>query len=513
MTKPRVAVRARNLSKEFRLFPSPAERLLAALGVKGRRAPEAFWALRDVSVDVPAGSTVGIVGCNGSGKSTLLHLVCGILRPSSGEIQVDGRIAAILDLGSGFSPELTGRENVRLRGSTLGIGRREMEQRTREIEQFADIGSFFDRPVKIYSSGMFVRLAFAAAINTDPDVLVIDEALAVGDARFQHKCYQKLNDIRSHGKSILLVSHNMDAVVRHCDRAYLLDGGAILEQGDPRDVVSAYLELSFTGKLASYQARPTLTESSFHGFNIVHFRKTYYALSVSLGPVNLIERQQQDLDRWEEAGQLIMGDTLEEVKAGVRGLTGCGGPHDAGRGEPQSAARRRAIDRFLQQASEGDRCASRSSYNPHERRFGDRRGEIVDYLTVSDRAVDLFEVGTGDEVDVYLKARFRQDVERPMFGFSLKAKDGVVVHASNSRYQGIVLQSARADDCVVFRFSLSLPLHAGDYFLDLGLAEMLPDCDVPIDIRHGIVHLVVQSDGGFDGLVNLSTGAEEVTRL
>jgi lipopolysaccharide transport system ATP-binding protein len=512
VTEPAWAIRADHVSKQFSLFTSPRQRLLNALGFVGAQRVPVFRALDDVSFEVAKGSTIGIVGRNGSGKSTLLQIICGILRPTTGAVAVDGRLSAILDLGGGFNPELTGRENVRLRYAVLGIARREMESRLGDIEAFADIGAFFDRPIKIYSSGMFVRLAFAAAINTEPDVLLIDEALAVGDAKFQHKCFRKIHDLRMQGKTIALVTHNTEAVVRHCDSAYLLENGTLLEHGSPREIVNSYLELLFTGRLSSYCSRPTLIQAGVLDFNIIHFRRTYYALASTVGPLDLELQSDDDLARLEVAGQLVRG-TLADIKARIGAFTPARSSAVSvsvadGTDEPRSD-----VGQFLEEVVTVDRCGFRASYNHNERRIGDRRGAIVDYLIVSDTGEALFSANTGETLHIYLKARFFAPVEAPMFGLSLKTKDGIVVHASNSRYCGLVLDAAGRDETVVFSFSLSCMLHPGDYFLDLGLAEMQPDTDLPIDIRYGVVHLVVQSQGQFDGLVNLSTGAREATRL
>jgi lipopolysaccharide transport system ATP-binding protein len=204
-----------------------------------------FWALKDVSFSVAKGETVGIVGRNGSGKSTLLQLLCGTLNPTSGSVSIEGKIAALLELGSGFNHEFTGRENVYLYASVLGLSKEQTESRFGEIESFADIGEFIDRPTKTYSSGMVVRLAFAVAIHVDPQVLVVDEALAVGDELFQRKCYSKIEQLKQKGVTILFVSHSGSTVISLCDRAILLDRGEMLLQGDPKTVVGLYQRLIF----------------------------------------------------------------------------------------------------------------------------------------------------------------------------------------------------------------------------------------------------------------------------
>lgn len=204
-----------------------------------------FVALRGVDIDVRRGETVGIVGRNGSGKSTLLQIICGTLTPNGGSVQVNGRVAALLELGAGFNPEFTGRENIYLNGTVLGLTREEVEARFESIVEFADIHDFIDQPVKTYSSGMYVRLAFAVAINVTPDILIVDEALSVGDEAFQRKCFAKIESIRDSGATVLFVSHSAGAVVELCDRAILLDHGEVIAEGTPKRVISQYQKLLY----------------------------------------------------------------------------------------------------------------------------------------------------------------------------------------------------------------------------------------------------------------------------
>lgn len=240
-----LAISVENLSKCYHIYDEPRDRLLQMLLRGKKQFYREFWALRDVSFEVARGETVGVVGRNGSGKSTLLQMICGTLNPSGGSVVTRGRVAALLELGSGFSPEFTGRENVYLNGSVLGLSREEINARFDAIAEFADIGAFIDQPVRSYSSGMVVRLAFAVAINVEPDILVVDEALSVGDELFQRKCFSKIEAIRKAGATILFVSHSGATVVDLCDRAILLDSGELLTVGGPKRIVGAYQKLIY----------------------------------------------------------------------------------------------------------------------------------------------------------------------------------------------------------------------------------------------------------------------------
>ncbi|HJB89026.1 MAG: ABC transporter ATP-binding protein [Blautia sp.] len=235
------AIRVKHLEKMYKLYNKPSDRLRETLGL---RVPvKEHYALKDVSFDVKRGETVGIIGTNGSGKSTILKIITGVLNPTKGEVEVDGRISALLELGAGFNMEYSGIENVYLNGTMMGFSREEIDARLQDILDFADIGDFVYQPVKSYSSGMFVRLAFAVAINIDPEILIVDEALSVGDVFFQAKCYRKFEEFKAQGRTILFVSHDLSSIARYCDRVILLNKGVKLEEGSPKQMVDMYKQL------------------------------------------------------------------------------------------------------------------------------------------------------------------------------------------------------------------------------------------------------------------------------
>lgn len=242
-----LAIAAHNLSKCYRVFNNPKDRLLQSLWGHRRTLYREFWALKDVSFELPRGQTLGVVGRNGSGKSTLLQIICSTLTPTSGTVAVHGRVGALLELGSGFNPEFTGLENVFLNAALLGLSQRDTEARLDAILGFADIGSFIDQPVKTYSSGMALRLAFAVQANVDPEILVVDEALAVGDEPFQKKCYARLEALKQQGSSILLVTHSCPQIVQHCDLALHLHQGQLQMLGQPKAVTAHYQRMASAG--------------------------------------------------------------------------------------------------------------------------------------------------------------------------------------------------------------------------------------------------------------------------
>ena len=253
------AVEFQGVSKSYAIYDSPGDRLKELLSLNRLKRHKDFWALHEVSCEVRRGETFCIVGENGSGKSTLLQMVAGILHPSSGTVQVNGRVSALLELGAGFNPEFSGRDNVYLNGSIMGLSTRQIDQRYNDITGFAEIGDFINQPVKTYSSGMVVRLAFAVAINVDPEILLVDEALAVGDIYFRQRCMRKVHELRQHGVTILFVSHAVSDVKAIGDRALWLDHGRVIDQGDPDKVVAKYLA-AMTEKDSSYLLRKSAAE-------------------------------------------------------------------------------------------------------------------------------------------------------------------------------------------------------------------------------------------------------------
>lgn len=242
------AISINDLSKCYQIYGEPQDRLKQAFWRDRKQFFKEFWALKNISFDVKKGETVGVLGRNGSGKSSLLQVICGTLAPSGGEVDVQGRIAALLELGAGFNPDFTGRENIFLNAAVLGMTREEIENRLEEIIAFSELENFMDQPVRTYSSGMYIRLGFSVAINVDPDILIIDEALAVGDEAFQRKCFSKIQSLQNEGKTILLVSHSAGAILELCNQAILLDQGEMILSGNPKQVVTQYQKLIYCPK-------------------------------------------------------------------------------------------------------------------------------------------------------------------------------------------------------------------------------------------------------------------------
>ena len=243
MEEKKIAIEVKELEKAYKLYDKPSDRLREALGLTRKKRYKEHYALKGVDMTIYQGETVGIIGTNGSGKSTILKIITGVLNPSKGSVSVNGRISALLELGTGFNMEYNGIENVYLNGTMMGFSKKEIDAKMDDILSFADIGEYVYQPVKTYSSGMFVRLAFAVAINIEPEILIVDEALSVGDVFFQAKCYHKFEEFKKMGKTILFVSHDLSSISKYCDRVVLLNQGVKLGEGTPKEMIYAYKQV------------------------------------------------------------------------------------------------------------------------------------------------------------------------------------------------------------------------------------------------------------------------------
>lgn len=394
-------VRARGLSTRFRLYHSRPRGIKERLFRFERAVYEEFFALKDVSFEVAPGESFAVIGANGSGKSTLLKCLTGILPPDNGEIGVGGKSASLLELGAGFHGDLSGRENVYLNGSILGMRRRDLDEVFDDIVRFAGVEEFIDTPVRNYSSGMYVRLGFSIAVNADPDVLLIDEILAVGDAAFQTKCFEKMHDFKRRGKTIVLVTHDLDAAARLCDKGILLDRGVVVAEGTARSVVDTYRQ------------------------------------------------------------RILASQT----------------------GEPEA-------------------------HMEPKKRWGTGEAEIVEIALIDDKGQTVESVTPGDFCSFRLAVRFKQDLEEPIFGYIVRADDGMELFNTNTMWRGIPTGSYKAGEIVEVAFRQRMNLLPGRYVFTTAVAhrdatqwyDWWEDClffhVVGTSINHGYVNLEADVEFG-----------------
>ena len=400
-----------DLTKMYKLYDRPMDRVKEALGSKGKKRYREHYALRDVNFKVSQGETVGIIGTNGSGKSTLLKIITGDLAPTEGNVTVNGRISALLELGAGFNQDYSGIDNIYLNGTMLGYTRDEMTAKLDEIIEFADIGEFIYQPVKTYSSGMFVRLAFAVAINIDPEVLIVDEALSVGDVFFQAKCFRKFEEFKANNKTILFVSHDLGSINKYCDRAILLNKGHIVEEGIPKDIIDIYKKI-LVNQYDDEQEEETESAPE--------------AEPEESTTMQITEPQIFDLGS-DSSVQLDEGETSIQ-----------------------------------------DLWKTKFNINPSAVEYGDRKAEIIDFCMMDANGIITNSIEKEKEFVIKMKICFHEDIEEPIFAYTIKDKMGNDLTGTNTLYENINVGAKRRGDIVTVSFRQVMALHGGEYLVSLG---------------------------------------------
>jgi len=438
------AIDVRGLSKCYHIYEQPRDRLAQALWRGRRTFYREFWALRDVSLAVAPGDAVGIVGRNGSGKSTLLQLICGTLSPTEGTVDVRGRVAALLELGSGFNPELTGRENVVMNATILGLSGEEIAERYGAIVAFSEIGDFLEQPIRTYSSGMIVRLAFAVAVNVDADVIVIDEALAVGDAHFQLKCAKAMDRLRDSGKTLLFVSHDGNAIKRLCSTAVLLERGRMLVGAAPNDVLNVYSKLIA-----------------------------------------------------DDRGAAAVEEDIAAIEAArARGEHAKSPPPVPAPPAPASGSGER--EQLLLTLGRGSEQVADEEFS-----YGGTLGRI-ESLVVTDAAGQprtTFTTGERARVDMLL-AGGERDLEDTIFAIVLKDVKGQDVYGTNTYFQDVPTPTVPARSRLRVSFDLAVNLMPGTYFVSLGWTHFEGTELRVIHRRYDVVRLEVLGTDRSIGIAN-----------
>jgi len=442
-TTPEPAIRLSDVHKAFPIYRSKRDQLLALMFGHRWRDWEMFQALKGIDLTIVPGETVGLLGVNGAGKSTLLQVIAQTLTASSGHVAVRGKVAALLELGAGFNPAWTGRENATFHCRINLVPSAEIPDQVARIEAFADIGAYFDQPMRTYSSGMFMRVAFAAAIMVDPDILIVDEALAVGDARFQQKCFARFRALQEAGKTILFVTHAVELVPQYCTRAILLNQGEILFDGTPKDGVSNYTELLYGRERSAPETSVEDVESE---------------ASEDAAPES----------------EAVLAATAEEELADL-----------------------------FQPAGQSEGLTARSYYNPSETRYGTGACEIFDVAVLDSAGETPVSFATGETLTVAVQIKAKRTVRNGAIGMTIKTVDGVWIYGSATEMQDLAPLQITAEGELIQCFQMKLNLANGHYFLDLSIYEPGPDGAVIHDVRHACIDLNVVAPLTFNGLANL----------
>lgn len=493
-----VVIEAKDLSKIYRIWSDPAARLkYPLLRTVANLLPEKlrprqfsatlsqtkyyrdFYALRGLSLTIRRGEAVGIIGRNGSGKSTLLQMIAGTLTPTEGTIQTHGRIAALLELGSGFNPEFTGRENVYLNAAVLGLSRAQIDERYDAIAAFAEIGDFIEQPVRTYSSGMVVRLAFAVAAHVDPDILIVDEALGVGDARFQLKCARAIDRFIENGVTLLFVSHDTSAVKRLCNHAILLEGGRLVYAGKPNDVSNLYSKLIVEGgSLESIQAdidalnnpAPVVDREALPVAASVR-------LSASANPSSPAPTSPED---------------MQSLRLRIKALETC--------------LREQALDAEVAAATVDAMLQEERSHvkvTGQEFAYGGELGRI-NAISVRDEAgLDRLWFNSGEPVTVYLDIEALDDLPNPIYALTIKNATGVEVYGTNTMFSKQAVGALQRGDKRRVSFTFPINLMPGNYFFSFGFTHFFGTEFSVIHRRYDAIKVEVHSLDKTFGIANL----------
>lgn len=445
------AIVVKNITKVYRLYEKPIDRLKESLSIAHKSYHRDFFALNQISFQVKKGETVGIIGTNGSGKSTILKIITGVLTPTTGEVQVDGVISALLELGAGFNMDYTGIENIYMNGTMMGFSRKEMEEKLPDILDFADIGDFVYQPVKTYSSGMFVRLAFALAINVEPEILIVDEALSVGDVFFQSKCYRRMEEIRRDGTTILMVTHDMGSIIKYCDRVVLLNKGNFIAEGNPGAMVDLYKKI--------------------------------------------LANQLDELDK--EATNDFSGGEGNGSRVGDSGTTGLAADH-SGANDLEPGRRRLMKDKL--------------TLNPNLTEYGGGQAEIYD-LGLLDQKGNLTNLLLkGEYFTIKEKIRFQADIQAPIFTYTIKGKRGEDLSGTNTMFEGTEIKPVKAGDEYEVSFKQKMTLQGGEYLLSMSCTGFEQGEHVVYHRLYDVANITVISNKNTVGVYDMESQVEAVLK-
>ena len=441
------AITVSHIEKIYKLYDRRSDRLREALLPMAKKRHKDHYALKDVSFDVGTGECVGIIGTNGSGKSTILKIITGVLTPTAGTVEINGRISALLELGAGFNPEYNGIENIYLNGMMIGFSREEIDKKLDAILEFADIGDYVYQPVKTYSSGMFVRLAFALSINIDPEILIVDEALSVGDVFFQAKCYHKFEEFKEQGKTILFVSHDMSSISKYCDRVVLLDKGTKLAEGDSKKVIDIYKQVL----VGQYKAEESVMEDTVK----------------STGENAAGNKAEPSEKKADESNK--ENNSKKNKKNRRKNKKKKGSQNDSGKDLNKAAETDNAKSDNTSSENETSVSSGPSNLEKDTLEYGSGKATITDvYLTdENDRKVNA--VVKESYYTIHMNVSFSQECPAPIFAYTIKDVKGTDITGTNTMYEKAFLSSVKAGEKKTITFRQKMMLQGGNYLVSFGV--------------------------------------------
>ncbi len=438
-----IAIQVTNVEKIYKLYDKPSDRIKEAMGFGRGKHHREHHALKGVNMTIRQGECVGIIGTNGSGKSTILKIITGVLTPSRGEVKVNGRISALLELGAGFNMEYNGIENIYLNGTMIGFSEKEIDEKMDAILEFADIGEYVYQPVKTYSSGMFVRLAFAVAINIEPEILIVDEALSVGDVFFQAKCYHKFEEFKQMGKTIVFVSHDLSSISKYCDRVVLLNQGTKLGEGEPKQMIDIYKQV-----LVGQYTVPDL--ESGHG-------------------------------------SLLDDEDLRRAAAGHK---------EAGAGQVGGSVKVTLAD---------GQVPGGIAENPEHLEYGSKKALITEYYITDEKGTKTSAILKGSSFTICMKVRMMENLHAPIFAFTIKNVRGTEITGTNTMFEKAFLEPVEAGEVREVSFTQEMNLQGGDYLLSLGVTGYENDDFTVYHRLYDVLNLTVISDKDTVGFYDMNS--------
>ncbi|SFG34154.1 ABC transporter ATP-binding protein [Oribacterium sp. WCC10] len=472
-----VVIDVRDVTKIYRLYDQPIDRLKEAISFTHKNYHRDFYALNHINFQVGKGEAVGIIGTNGSGKSTILKIITGVLTPTGGSVNINGIVCALLELGAGFNPDYTGIENVYMNGTMMGFTKEQMDAKLQEILDFADIGDFVNQPVKSYSSGMFVRLAFAMYVAMDPEILVVDEALSVGDVFFQAKCYHRMDELRRNGTTILMVTHDLGSVMKYCDRVILINKGEKISEGQPGEMVDLYKKI-LAGRF---------TEED---------RNSIQKQKEAQDACDFIDEQNFGVDT---VGSAAMNDVYRKESNGPQDdVTDNMDITVAVEGDPKT-------EEVSADYTDGRLMQDELSLNPHVQHYGDGRASIWDLGILDERGKVTNVIVKGEMFSIKEKIRFNAPIEAPIFTFTIKDKRGADLTGTNTMIEGCDIKSVKAGDEYVCTFTQRMTLQGGEYLLSMSCTGFEQGEHVVYDRKYDVASITVLSNKNTVGVYDMES--------